>query len=94
MNTSKQINIMVALVFAAVIAAGAYTIWDPHRAVDAQERQLDKTVNRGAFLFSQNCRVCHGDRGEGGQAANRMTAGAAARPHGPAGQGREDRSAQ
>ena len=29
MNTTKQINIMVALVFIAVITAGAYTMWDP-----------------------------------------------------------------
>ena len=48
MNTSKQINIMVMLVFAAVIAAGAYTIWDPHRATDAKTEQLTKTTDRGA----------------------------------------------
>jgi plastocyanin len=29
-------------------------------------------VDRGAFLFSQNCRTCHGDSGEGGQKANRL----------------------
>jgi len=74
MNTSKQINIMVALVFIAVIATGAYTLWDPSRAADAKQRQLDKTVNRGAFLFSQNCRVCHGNAGQGGAAANLLKA--------------------
>jgi len=72
MNTSKQINIMVALVFAAVLAAGAYTLWDPHRASEARDRQLEKTVDRGAYLFSQNCIVCHGDSGEGGSASNRL----------------------
>jgi mono/diheme cytochrome c family protein/plastocyanin len=73
MNTSKQINIMVLLVFAAIIATGAYTIWDPHRASDARATQLEKTVDRGAYLFAQNCRTCHGDRGEGGSAANRLS---------------------
>jgi mono/diheme cytochrome c family protein/plastocyanin len=72
MNTSKQINIMVALVFIAVLATGAYTMWDPGRESDARKDELQKTVVRGAFLFSQNCIVCHGDAGEGGSAANRL----------------------
>ena len=73
MNTSKQIKIMVLLVFAAVIAAGAYTVWDPHRAADAKSVQLEKTLNRGAYLFAQNCRTCHGDMGEGGAKGNRLS---------------------
>jgi mono/diheme cytochrome c family protein/plastocyanin len=74
MNTSKQINIIVALVFISVLATGAYTMWDPERASDAKEAQLERTVERGAFLFSQNCATCHGNKAEGGQAANRMKA--------------------
>jgi mono/diheme cytochrome c family protein/plastocyanin len=72
MNTSKQINIMVLLVFASVIATAAYTLWDPSRATEAKNTQLERTVDRGAYLFSQNCRTCHGDKGEGGQASNRL----------------------
>jgi mono/diheme cytochrome c family protein/plastocyanin len=72
MNTSKQINIIVALVFLAVLMTGAYTMWDPSRAEDAKATQLSKTIERGAFLYSQNCRVCHGDAGEGGQAGDRL----------------------
>jgi mono/diheme cytochrome c family protein/plastocyanin len=72
MNTSKQINIMVLLVFAAVIATAAYTLWDPSRASEAKDTQLERTVDRGAYLFSQNCRYCHGDKGEGGPASNRL----------------------
>ena len=72
MNTSKQITVMVVLVFIAVLATGAYTLWDPSRATDARATQLQKTVDRGAFTFSQNCRVCHGDAGEGGAASNRL----------------------
>ena len=66
--------------FAAVIATGAYTIWDPHRAADAKDVQLTKTVDRGAYLFAQNCLICHGDMGEGGAKGNRLAAGAAAEP--------------
>src|SRR4029078_8495590 len=72
MNTSKQINVIVALVFLAVLATGACTRSDPPRASEAKDSQLQRTMERGAFLFSQNCRVCHGDAGEGGQAANRL----------------------
>jgi mono/diheme cytochrome c family protein/plastocyanin len=72
MNTSKQINIMVALVFIAVLATGAYTMWDPSRQSDARADTLNKTIEHGAFLFSQNCIVCHGDAGEGGAVGNRL----------------------
>ncbi len=72
MNTSKQINVMVLLVFAAVIATAAYTLWDPSRASEAKDTQLERNVDRGAYLFSQNCRACHGDKGEGGQASSRL----------------------
>ena len=72
MNTSKQINIMVALVFISVLATGAYTMWDPSRASDERKSELGKVVERGAFLFSQNCVVCHGNQAEGGSAANRL----------------------
>jgi mono/diheme cytochrome c family protein/plastocyanin len=72
MNTSKQINIMVALVFISVLATGAYTMWDPTRAADEREAELGRVVERGAFLFSQNCAVCHGNKGEGGAASNRL----------------------
>ncbi len=74
MNTNKQINIMVLVVFLAVFATGAYTIWDPERASSAKDKQLEATIDRGAWLFSQNCRVCHGNEGEGGGASNRLRA--------------------
>jgi mono/diheme cytochrome c family protein len=72
MNTSKQINIIVILIFVSLIATGAYTIWDPDRADRGKDEQLEATLERGAYLFSANCRICHGDSGEGGQAANRL----------------------
>lgn len=72
MNTSKQINVMILLVFLAVIVTGVYTLWDPSRAEEAQDKQLESTVRRGAYLFSANCRTCHGDAGEGGSASSRL----------------------
>jgi plastocyanin len=72
MNTNKQIIIMVALVFISVLATGAYTMWDPERADEAKGTQVEKTVTYGAYLFSQNCRTCHGNKGEGGSASNRL----------------------
>lgn len=63
---------MVLLIFAAVIATAAYTIWDPHRATEATGRQVEKRVEYGAYLFAQNCIVCHGNKGEGGAASNRL----------------------
>ena len=72
MNTSKQINVIVALIFMSIVATGAYWMWDPDRADRGKKEQLDATLERGAYLFSANCRVCHGDSGEGGSPANRL----------------------
>jgi plastocyanin/mono/diheme cytochrome c family protein len=72
MNTSKQINIMVVLLFLSIVMTGFYTIWDPGRAERAEEVQLEHVIERGAYIYSQNCRICHGDAGEGGLASNRM----------------------
>jgi uncharacterized cupredoxin-like copper-binding protein/mono/diheme cytochrome c family protein len=74
MNTGKQINAMVAVLFVTLIVIGAYTIWDPVRSSDAEERQEEKAAIRGATTFALNCRVCHGDRGQGGADGGRLAA--------------------
>jgi plastocyanin/mono/diheme cytochrome c family protein len=73
MNTSKQINIMVILIFLLLIALGAYTLFDPTREANARANQEDLLAQRGAALFVANCRPCHGDVGQGriGPALNR-----------------------
>ena len=48
MNTGKQINAMVAVLFVTLIAIGAYTIWDPFRSRDAEDTQLEKAADFGA----------------------------------------------
>ncbi len=73
MNTGKQINAMVVVLFLALIAVGAYTIWDPFRSDAAKTTQDDKTAEFGAETFTLNCRLCHGDRGEGGAQGGRLS---------------------
>ncbi|MDE2935114.1 MAG: LysM peptidoglycan-binding domain-containing protein [Chloroflexota bacterium] len=67
MNTQRQIFLIVVLLFISVAGCAAYTAIDlPIRA----ERQADffqaESIERGALLYANNCRTCHGIRGEGG----------------------------
>jgi len=73
MNTSKQINIMVALIFLLLITLGAITIFDPMRQQQARETQTEVLAQNGATTYAANCRQCHGDSGQGrvGPALNR-----------------------
>jgi plastocyanin/mono/diheme cytochrome c family protein len=72
MNTGKQINAMVVVLFLALIAIGAYVVWDPFRSDAAEDKQLETTVTRAATTFALNCRLCHGDRGQGGADGGRL----------------------
>ncbi len=74
MNTGKQVNVIVLILFLSVIALGAYTLWEPFRAESSEDLQREKNVERGAYLFAQYCRSCHGDKGEGGGVSNRLPA--------------------
>ena len=65
MNTSKQVNVMIGLMFVTLIGVFLYFIWDDIRAEDATEKQLVENAERGGRLFSLNCRSCHGMNGLG-----------------------------
>ena len=65
MNTRKQVDVMVALVILTVLALGLYYAWDDTRASDAEDRQLVESAERGANLFAEKCRRCHGREGQG-----------------------------
>ncbi len=65
MNTNKQVIAMVVLLFMAVISLGAYTWFDVGRRASAEEEVLLVTAERGAHLFANNCRECHGNQGLG-----------------------------
>ena len=56
---------MVLLLLLTVLAIGLYWAWDSVRAERADERQTETAAERGAHLFAQNCRVCHGRTGKG-----------------------------
>lgn len=74
MNTRKQVLIMTALLLMMLIIVGAYAAWYPYRATDAQEEFDELSAGRGAILFARNCRLCHGDVGEGGALGARLPA--------------------
>ena len=65
MNTSKQVNVMIGLMFLVLVGTLLYFIWDNVRAEDAEQRQLVVNAERGGKLFSLNCRACHGVNGLG-----------------------------
>jgi len=67
LNTQKQIVLMVILTFIFVGGCAAYTAIDlTVRAPDQVEWSDDQSIERGALLFANNCRSCHGNKGEGG----------------------------
>jgi plastocyanin/mono/diheme cytochrome c family protein len=75
MNTAKQVNVMIGLLFVGLIGTFLYFVWEngidifgaeiDSRQDVAAERQEKTNVERGAHLFSLNCRSCHGLKGEG-----------------------------
>ncbi|MQC16942.1 MAG: hypothetical protein DWG82_01750 [Chloroflexi bacterium] len=67
MNTSKQVNVMIGLLFLAFLAFSAYIVNEPNRQASAREAQLETRIVRGANLYVANCRTCHGMVGLGGE---------------------------
>jgi len=65
MNTQKQITLMVALVFVLLGGCAAYTVYDQPREESAAGAQQARLAERGARIFAQYCRQCHGNAGEG-----------------------------
>ncbi len=65
MNTSKQINAMIILMAMLLVGIGFYTIYDPFRQETEQERTRNDIAERAGLTYARNCRVCHGDNGEG-----------------------------
>lgn len=65
MNTSKQVNIMIGVVLLAFLLFGGYMLNESSRQATAKEEITDRVAERGARLFVNNCRSCHGMEGEG-----------------------------
>src|SRR5690242_19106986 len=74
MNTRKQVLLMSALLLVALVVVGIYGAWYPYRQADATEHFQEQTAERGSILFARNCRLCHGDVGEGGALGARLPA--------------------
>lgn len=67
MNTQKQIFVMIVLMFMFVAGCAAYATIDlPIRAKRQADYFESESIERGALLFANNCRTCHGNRGQGG----------------------------
>lgn len=65
MNTAKQVNVILGLFMVFLVGTTLYFVWDSSRADEATDRQLRVNVERGAHIFSLNCRTCHGITGQG-----------------------------
>lgn len=65
MNTSKQVNVIIGLLFVGALATLLYYLWDGERQSSAIERQMEENAERGGFLFARNCSSCHGLTGKG-----------------------------
>lgn len=65
MNTGKQVNAMIGLLFLTVLILGAYFVNEGSRQVEAEEHITERNAERGARLFVANCRTCHGLEGKG-----------------------------
>ena len=66
MNTSKQINVMIGLLFVLFVVTGGYLLNESNRQEEETEEITERNAERGARLFVRNCRGCHGLDGEGG----------------------------
>lgn len=65
MNTSKQVNIMIGVVLLSILLFGGYMVNESNRQAEAKEEVTHRVAERGARLFVNNCRSCHGMEGEG-----------------------------
>jgi LysM repeat protein/mono/diheme cytochrome c family protein/plastocyanin len=66
LNTQKQIIVIVALFFLTVGACAGYTLIElPYRTELQQDWHDAESIERGALLYANNCRTCHGNAGEG-----------------------------
>ena len=75
MNTAKQINVMIGLLFVGLVGTcstsssttGSTSPASTSRAARQSPAQRQEFTNaeRGGFLYARNCRSCHGLTGQG-----------------------------
>ena len=77
MNTSKQVNVMIGLLFVTFVVTVGYLFNEANRQEVESAEIHERNAERGARLFVQNCRNCHGLDGTGRDAEGRGTVGVA-----------------
>ncbi len=65
---------MSVLLMLMLVTIGIYGAWLPSRESESRIELDEKAAGRGSILFARNCRLCHGDVGEGGALGGRLTA--------------------
>jgi mono/diheme cytochrome c family protein len=65
MNTSKQVNVMIGVIMVSFLLFAGYMANEARRQAEAREHTTERVAERGARLFVNNCRNCHGLEGEG-----------------------------
>jgi uncharacterized cupredoxin-like copper-binding protein/mono/diheme cytochrome c family protein len=65
MNTSKQVNVMIGVIMVSFLLFAGYMANESRRQAEAREHTTERIAERGARLFVNNCRNCHGLEGEG-----------------------------
>ncbi|MYB41364.1 MAG: c-type cytochrome [Chloroflexi bacterium] len=82
MNTSKQVNVMIGLLFVTFVVTVGYLFNEANRQEVESAEINERNAERGARLFVQNCRNCHGLDGSGKDAEGKGTIGVAVNaPH-------------
>src|SRR5688572_23603991 len=74
MNTRKQVLIMSALLLVMLVVTAGYAAWYPSRADDAAAHFEEASAERASITFARQCRLCHGDVGQGGALGGRLAA--------------------
>ena len=77
MNTSKQVNVMIGLLFVTFVVTVGYLFNEANRQEVESAEIHERNAERGARLFVQNCRNCHGLDGTGKDSAGKGTIGVA-----------------
>src|SRR5688572_22812287 len=65
MNTSKQVNAMIGLLGLLLVILVGYFAYESTRQAHADEHLTERNAERGARIFVNNCRSCHGMEGLG-----------------------------
>ena len=77
MNTSKQVNVMIGLLFLTFVVTVGYLFNEANRQEVESAEINERNAERGARLFVQNCRNCHGLDGTGKDSEGKGTIGVA-----------------